>query len=48
MLGRSTRTVQRLIESGELPTVGKLAGVNGHFLLDRAVVEALAKKRHAE
>lgn len=45
MIGRSARTVQRLIESGELVTVGKLTGVNGHFLLDRATVEALAKKR---
>ena len=45
MIGRSARTVQRLIESGELLTVGKLAGVNGHFLLDRAVVETLAAKR---
>jgi hypothetical protein len=44
MIGRSTRTVQRLIASGELPTVGKLAGVNGHFLLDRAVVETLIAK----
>lgn len=47
MIGRSARTVQRLIESGELPTVGKLAGINGLFLLDRAVVESLAKTRRA-
>ena len=45
ILGRSARTVQRLIESGQLPTVRKLAGPNGHFLLDRAVVEELAAKR---
>jgi excisionase family DNA binding protein len=48
MIGRSARTVQRLIESGELPTVGKLAGVNGHFLLDRAVVETLVAKYRAD
>ena len=48
MIGRSTRTVQRLIESGELRTVGKLAGVNGHFLLDRAAVEALVPKYRAD
>lgn len=47
LLGRSARTVQRLIESGQLSTVGKLAGPNGHFLLDRAVVESLAKQRSA-
>jgi hypothetical protein len=47
MIGRSARTVQRLIESGELATIGKLSGVNGHFLLDRAVVETLATKRSA-
>lgn len=47
LLGRSVRTVQRLIESGQLSTVGKLAGPNGHFLLDRAVVERLAKQRAA-
>lgn len=45
ILGRSTRTVQRLIEAGELPTVGKLSGPNGHFLLDRGAVERLAKRR---
>ena len=47
LLGRSARTVQRLIESGQLSTVGKLSGPNGHFLLDRAVVERLAKQRAA-
>lgn len=47
ILGRSARTVQRLIDSGQLPTVGKLSGPNGHFLLDRAVVERLAKVRAA-
>ena len=46
IIGRSARTVQRLIETGELPTIGKLSGVNGHFLLDRAVVETLAIKRN--
>lgn len=41
----STRTVQRLIDSGELPTVGKLDGPNGHFLLDEALVRRLAEQR---
>lgn len=45
ILGRSARTVQRLIESGQLPTIGKLPGTVGHFLLDRAVVQALANER---
>lgn len=47
ILGRSARTVQRMIDAGQLPTVGKLTGPNGHFLLDRAVVEQLAKERAA-
>ena len=45
ILDRSARTVQRLIEAGTLPTVGKLAGPNGHYLLDRAAVLKLAAKR---
>ena len=47
LLNRSARTVQRLIESGELPTFSKLAGPKGHYLLDRAVVEELARQRAA-
>ena len=45
ILGRSPRTVQRLIDAGRLPTVGKLSGPNGRYLLDRATVEAFASEK---
>ena len=37
--------IRAFIEAGTLPTVGKLAGPNGHYLLDRADVLELAAKR---
>lgn len=41
----STRTVLRLIETGELSSVSKLPGRVGAYLLDRADVERVAKIR---
>jgi phage terminase Nu1 subunit (DNA packaging protein) len=39
ILGKSTRTVQRLAETGELPYVQKIpGGSNGIYLFDPAVV----------
>ena len=44
MLGKSARTVHRLVESGKLvPAVTAPGGYVGTFLFDRADVEQLAK-----
>lgn len=43
-LGRSNRTVHRLVESGDLVPEQKLPGPNGAFLFDPEVVESFAER----
>ncbi len=43
LLGMDRRTVQRRAAAGELPYFHKLAGGNGRYLFDRAVVEMFAR-----
>lgn len=45
LLGRSPRTVHRLVETGDLRPAMKLPGTNGTFLFHRADVLALADER---
>ena len=47
MIGRSARTIHRLVESGDLTPVVKLPGPNGALLFRREDIEALAEKRGA-
>jgi excisionase family DNA binding protein len=42
ILGKSARTVQRMILADELASVRKLPGPNGAYLLRRSDVDALA------
>ena len=42
ILGRSVRTVHRLVDSGSLPVAGRLPGRTGAIILDRSEVEDLA------
>lgn len=45
MLGKSPRTVHRMVEAGELvPVLVAPGGFKGVFLFDRKDVEALAEK----
>lgn len=44
ILGKSGRTVVRMIEAGQLPVAGKLPGPNGAFLIRLGDVEALARR----
>lgn len=44
-LGRSNRTVHRLVEAGVLQPAQKLPGPNGAFLFDPETVEAYAQQR---
>lgn len=44
MLGKSRRTILRMVESGELPFVRKLDGPNGAYLFDAAVIEYMARQ----
>lgn len=43
ILDRPTRTVKEQAKRGVLPTVGKLPGLTGAYLFDRAAIEALAE-----
>ena len=43
ILGKSVRTVHRMVAAGKLPAV-KLPGRTGAFALDRAEVEKLAEQ----
>jgi excisionase family DNA binding protein len=43
-LGKSTRTVQRMAESRELPYVAKLPGPRGAYVFDPEVVELAARQ----
>lgn len=45
LLGRSPRTVHRLVKSGQLVPVKQFAGPNGAFLFDRETVEAFVSQR---
>jgi hypothetical protein len=47
ILGKSARTVQRMADADELPTIGKLSGPNGAYLFDREAIEALAAEAQA-
>lgn len=44
ILGKSARTIHRMVEDGVLPYVMKLPGPNGAFLFDKAAIEKFAKK----
>jgi excisionase family DNA binding protein len=43
LLGKSARTVQRLVDRGELKPAQKLPGPNGAYLFRREDIEALAQ-----
>lgn len=45
ILGKSSSTIRRMAESGELPYVQKLDGPNGPYLFRRAVVERAAAEQ---
>lgn len=45
LIGRSNRTVHRLVMSGDLVPVQKLPGPNGAFLFDPDAVESYAQRR---
>lgn len=47
ILGKSSRTVIRLIEAGDITPLGKLDGPNGPYVLTRASVEDYAAKAPA-
>ena len=47
ILGKSARTVQRMIPTGELTPVRKLPGPNGAYLFRRSDVEALTAPTEA-
>lgn len=42
IMGKSVRTVHRLIQSGDLKPALKIAGQSGAYLFNRSDVEALA------
>lgn len=44
MLGKSPRTIHRMVQSGELHPVQQLPGPNGAYLYRRSDVEALASE----
>ena len=41
LLGKSSRSVQRMVDSGALVPVRRLAGPNGAYLFNRADVDVL-------
>lgn len=45
ILGKSGRTVARMVEAGEIAPVHRLPGPNGALLFDRSAIEALAAQR---
>lgn len=47
ILGKSSRTVIRLIEAGDITPLGKLDGPNGPYVLTRQSVEDYAAKATA-
>lgn len=48
IIGKSARTVQRMIPTGDLVPVRKLPGPNGAYLFRRSDVEALAASPDSE
>lgn len=42
ILGKSARTVQRMVDAGEIACLHKLPGPNGAYLFERAEVERVA------
>ncbi|HEY9314600.1 helix-turn-helix domain-containing protein [Williamsia sp.] len=42
IIHKSSRTVVRLVEAGEIPVLGKLAGPNGPYVFRRSDVEHYA------
>lgn len=49
ILGKSPRTVHRLVQAGTLtPVVTAPGGFKGSFLFSRADIEALAEQRNSE
>lgn len=48
ILERDTRTVHRMVQRGALTAVRKFPGLRGAYLLQRAEVEALARKLVAQ
>ena len=44
-LGKSRRTILRMVEAGELPYVHKLDGRAGAYLFDAAVIDLLARRQ---
>lgn len=47
ILGKSARTVQRMVDAGSLTPAQKLPGPNGAYLFRRADVEALTDEAAA-
>jgi excisionase family DNA binding protein len=47
LLGKSVRTVQRMAESGELPTI-KMAGQTGAYVFDATEVELWRYRQSAK
>ena len=43
MLGKTTRTVQRMAKGGRLPVAQKLPGLKGSYLFSKDVVELIAR-----
>ena len=41
LLGKSARTVQRMVEAGSLTPVRRLPGVNGAYLFNRTDIKSL-------
>lgn len=47
-LGKSVRTIHRMVAAGELHPVGKAPGVRGAYLLDADEVERVAARLAAK
>jgi len=47
MLGKSSRTIQRMVDAGKLKPAQKLAGPNGAYLFARADIERLIPREEA-
>lgn len=41
LLGKSARTIQRMVDAGKLKPAQKLAGPNGAYLFDRRDIDRL-------
>ncbi|QWY82312.1 excise [Gordonia phage Phishy] len=47
LIGKSSRTVIRLIEAGEIPVLGKLDGPNGPYVIQQTDVVAYMDRAKA-